>query len=464
MLLNFVISYVIPLVIILTGIFCFIWFKKRKYLTYFLIFILFLLIYSASNLSNIDRPSVFNHYAYLADALNHGRAYVDSTSIVHDVARYKGKIYICHNPLPAVLMMPFVLIYGTQFNDILFTIILGALNCSLVFSMILRLNNVLKKFKFSRQFAFFLTILFGVGTVHWYVAARGTSWHTANITALFFLLLAINEALGKRRYLLMGIFAGLAVTARPSVFWAFPFFVTLGVSDFLLKKKIKEFFLQMTIYVLPYVVLGILTGLWNYIRFGNPLDFGFAYLNHAPNLKEDLKNYGTLNLHFLPINMKIAFLEGFRKIKMFPFFISKPEGMAIEYTSPFFLYFFAPLIYWLLKPLRKSQSPIARTLLKPFNENTPAFPFKADIVIGSIIAAVCTAFSLLLYFNTGWVQFGYRYVLDYIPFLLILVALCMRGRITWLGIVFAIIAFLVNFLGVIVYIHNELNIAFAPLY
>ena len=32
----------------------------------------------------------------------------------------------------------------------------------------------------------------------------------------------------------------------------------------------------------------------------------------------------------------------------------------------------------------------------------------------------------LLYYNTGWVQYGYRFLLDFLPFLLILVALGLR--------------------------------------
>jgi len=449
MLLIFFFSYVIPLLIILTGVFLYIWYRKRQYLTGFLIFLFFVLIYSASNLSNLHTHSAYNHYTYLADALLHGRTYLDNNPLNLDVAVYNDKIYVCHNPLPALMMLPFVLIYGTDFNDILFTIILGAINASLVYSMILRLNAHIKDFRFLPHFALFMTLLFGLGTVHWYVTARGTSWHTANIVTLFYLLLAINEALGKRRYGVVGIFAALAVVTRPSVFWAFPFFVALGVADFLVKKKFKEFFCQMSLYILPYIILGALLGLWNFIRFGNPFDFGFAYLNHAPNLKEDFDRYGAVNFHFLSRNLKIAFFDFYRRIRMFPYFVPRPDGMAIQYTSPFFLYLFAPLIYLLVDKIKKIKT---------------VFPFNAEIVIGSVLATICTAIPLLLYFNTGWVQFGYRYLLDYIPFLLILTAFCMRGKITRFGIVLFTVALLVNLGGVIVYIHNELNIGFAPLF
>jgi hypothetical protein len=48
---------------------------------------------------------------------------------------------------------------------------------------------------------------------------------------------------------------------------------------------------------------------------------------------------------------------------------------------------------------------------------------------------------LLLYFNTGWYQFGYRFVLDFLPFALLLTTLGMRakpGRVEKLLIVLSV--------------------------
>lgn len=338
------------------------------------------------------------------------------------------------------MMLPFVLIYGREFNDIIFTIIVGALNCALVYSMMLRLNNSGKDLKFSHTFAFFVSLLFGFGTVHWYVAVRGTVWHSANIVTVFFLLLAVIEALGKRRYFLMGLFAALAIFARPSVFLAFPFFVALAARDYLFKKQVKEFLIRMGFFAIPYILVGLLMGIWNYARLGNPLDFGFAYMNHAQHLKQNLGTYGTLNLFYLPENLKIAFLNFFRITKIFPYLIPSPDGMAILFTSPFFLYLFAPLIYLVMQKVNNAKIRIN---------------YNGEIVIGSVLAAVFTAIPLLLYFNTGWVQFGYRYLLDYIPFMLILVAYCMRGKITPLAIGLFAVSFIVNLYGMIMYIHFE---------
>ena len=43
--------------------------------------------------------------------------------------------------------------------------------------------------------------------------------------------------------------------------------------------------------------------------------------------------------------------------------------------------------------------------------------------LGSWMAIGLVSIPLITYFNQGWVQFGYRFLLDFIPFLLILTAL-----------------------------------------
>ncbi len=44
------------------------------------------------------------------------------------------------------------------------------------------------------------------------------------------------------------------------------------------------------------------------------------------------------------------------------------------------------------------------------------------------LTVALTAAALLPYFYQGWVQFGYRYLLDVLPYGIILVAVGMEGR------------------------------------
>ena len=46
-------------------------------------------------------------------------------------------------------------------------------------------------------------------------------------------------------------------------------------------------------------------------------------------------------------------------------------------------------------------------------------------------AVLCAAIPGLLYQNTGWAQFGYRFVLDYLPYLVALLAVGGRNLGPW---------------------------------
>ena len=54
---------------------------------------------------------------------------------------------------------------------------------------------------------------------------------------------------------------------------------------------------------------------------------------------------------------------------------------------------------------------------------------------GSVLPSSSIAFLNLMHFSQGWVQFGYRFSNDFVPFALPLVAVGMhrRGGVGWLG-------------------------------
>jgi uncharacterized membrane protein len=62
------------------------------------------------------------------------------------------------------------------------------------------------------------------------------------------------------------------------------------------------------------------------------------------------------------------------------------------------------------------------------------------------LAALLVAIPNLLYYNTGYLQAGYRYALDFLPFLFILIALAWRGSAPLLGKALVILSILTGFL------------------
>jgi hypothetical protein len=92
------------------------------------------LIYFAT--CNESNP--YNQYVRLADALLHGRLYLEAPPNHLELARYFDnglpcqdaavgcKGYVIDPPAPAVLLMPFVAVFGVALNQVLVSIAFGA--------------------------------------------------------------------------------------------------------------------------------------------------------------------------------------------------------------------------------------------------------------------------------------------------------------------------------------------------
>ncbi len=436
---SFTVSYLVPLALASGTAFVLIKAFRKEYITHFYVFLFVLAMYLTSNWTHIANPSAFNHYVLLSDAFLHGRFHLAFDPGFHDVSFYDNRFFISQPPLPAILMLPFVLVYGITFNDIVFTIVLGAVNSAIVYDILVKLSGESKKPIVKKSNALFLTSFFAFGTVAWSIAIQGQVWHTAHIVALFFLLLAIREIFGKKRFFIAGLFASTAIAARPSVFWAFLFFIVIGIKESLDDGDMKRFFIRMGRFVIPYLAWAVLLGLFNYARFGNPLEFGFAYMNHAAYLKERLDAFGTLHPHYFMENLSVAFTSFFTIKNTPPYLIPPPEGMSMFVTSP--------LLIYAVRAFPKGSFTL--TLIK----DARAFFSENHIVIGAILASLCTAIPLLLYFNTGWIQFGYRYILDYLPFLVILLAYGMRGKIGILSTMLLVLSCCMILYGILIYLY-----------
>jgi hypothetical protein len=105
-----------------------------------------------------DSPPGQNHFIYLADAFLHGRLGVTGggTSLA-EIVPYNGSYYVVYPPMPAVLLLPFVALFGTTFDQGLMSILLACLCVAATWFM-------LKKTGIKSNKALWLTALFGFGT------------------------------------------------------------------------------------------------------------------------------------------------------------------------------------------------------------------------------------------------------------------------------------------------------------
>jgi hypothetical protein len=366
----------------------------RTYSRPIVIFILATMAYSLL----ASRTVFFQHSSTpypiaLADAFLHGRLdLVDPPSGGYDLIFYRDHWYVAQQPLPSLLIVPFVAVFGAaHVSDILVDIFLGA--CSVTLCDVV-LGITAPEISLTRRGL--LTIFFALGTVHAWLSILGTNWFLGQISAMPFCWLFIYMV-WKKRPILSGIMLGIVLLGRPSIvpgafIWAIGWWSITG-----LKIQLPKQFVQLAI---PVLIAAVLLGEYNYLRFGNPGDFGYQYLNDAPNIRNRRLAHGSFNPTFLPenlmiltvkppeIHLNLSDLQGFNVNPT-------PEGMGFLWISPVLLY--------------------AIVVFPKTHDEKMQYWWLVTTVLLIMLPS-------LLYHNTGSAQFGYRFILDALPFWMILVA------------------------------------------
>ncbi len=344
------------------------------------------LIFAIYFLTNSTPLQWYKHYVYQSEAFLDMRTDLqDVPSYYQDLVNYEGKQYLASPPMPAVVLLPFVAIWGLDTDQVRISMLLGAINVALVWILLGRLGvNGFKRW--------LLTILFGLGTVHWEVAAHGTTWFFAEIVAVFFLLLSLIEYFGRRRAFLVGLLLGFSVLSRMPVLMGSIFFLVTLSQQGGFPRRPLQFLAGLA---LPLAFLGY----FNYARFGAPLETGYFAHTYAAYFAADIERFGFFDVHYIARHLYTLLLmppEWY--IDTFPYIRPSPEGMSILITTPAVLY----------------------ALRARYSES---------INLWSGLAVLAILIPIVLWFSTGWVQFGYRYSLDFFPFLLILIASGMGNKI-----------------------------------
>ncbi len=393
-----------------------------------------------------------SHFILLADGWLHGHLYVEGTPPQFaDFTNYHGHWYVAFPPLPAILLLPFVAIFHLSYQTIItlfFSIGMGILNIWLMRIVLLRF---VQKQAPETQFVTvaWLLVFFAIGTELLYATMQGNVWYIAHVVATTFVLLYISEMLGKQRAWLAAIFLGLASLSRSTTLFTFPFFLVWTFAQTKLGRPqgdappIHEaasdessygrgvplrapWLLLARQWVIFGSVLAVFLGgmlLYNYARFGSLLDFGYNNMHVDPLVGGGLHKYGQFSIHFLRTNFRFMLLEPPKFLHQFPYVTFNPFGTSIFLTMP-------ALFLAFLGFRRREQRWLAVALLA---------------------ACILPALLLLLYFNTGWYQFGYRFALDFLPFLFLLAALGMKERPTWIAKLLIILSVLIDVWGYVVF-------------
>jgi hypothetical protein len=345
--------------------------------------------------------------------------YIDSANIQSRNQRY----FVSFPPAPAVLMMPFVAVTGYDFNDVVWTIFFAALNVMLIY-MVLRLLAVGGRSGRSLSDNLWLTLLFAFGSAHLWCSVLGEVWFTALVMGVTFTLLYMYFAIDARRPFWAGLCLALGFATRTPLlftsifFFAFVFFPggRWRRSDW------GDAFERLALFCLPCLVIGC-TLLWmNHVRFDSITSFGHTYL--AAGSLQRIQTYGLFNIHFLSKNLSamLTLLPRFQPEP--PYVIVSKHGMSLFLTTPAFFYLFLP-------EARESVE--------------DRFWWR---LLWAVVAV--TAIPALLYQNTGFAQFGYRFAMDYLPYLIVILAVG-RRPLSWLFKTCVVAGWLVNGFGAVTF-------------
>jgi hypothetical protein len=242
---------------------------------------------------------------------------------LHDASYYRGRYYIYFGVAPVLLVfLPFRLLTGQFIDESLASPTFACVGLIVSVWMMSRVRR--RYFPGSSDLAAAGCVL-ALGLVNMMPALlrRSSVWevpitcaYACGMTALF----AIFEALHSRnpgRWLALASAAlGLAVGSRPTYLpGCAAILLPLGYE--LRKRGLggsawRRLALAAT---LPLAAIGVGLALYNYLRFGNPLDFGFRHLMNA----EDVAHEQLMSLRFLWYNLRVYALAPAGWSRFFPF-------------------------------------------------------------------------------------------------------------------------------------------------
>jgi hypothetical protein len=205
------------------------------------------------------------------------------------------------------------------------------------------------------------------------------SWPFAQVVAIHLLFLALHEWLGQKRWLVIGFLLGLTAATRLSAGLNIGLFAAAALMTE--RGARKKALLSLT---LGFVVPIALLALYNFARFDSVLETGYGLQPPGPG---DFPSTSLANV--LPhLNL---FLFGPPALSdKFPFVITQAIGMSVFLLSPWLCY---------LGSLKLDR-----------------------VYFAALVNCLVVLVAVLAWRSTGQFQLGYRFSLDFLPVLIVLIA------------------------------------------
>ena len=356
-------------------------------------------------------------------------------------------------PLPAVILLPFVAVWGLATDDQTVFTVLAAVDVAICWWLLgrLRIGPVAR---------LGTVLFFAFGTVFWYTAQLATTWYQAHIVAVGLAMLAVGLAFradpaaqddepglephgdqdphsvpigpGRARadhplsidgrQFVAGMLFGLAATARLSILVAAPFFMLVGSGGSWWRRSWSAG-LGAAVPVAALLAYNVaVTGHVFHPAYDHLYQLesrAYTSLGYHPDWSAEDPRYLAQNLgimflatpEILPdrvrdtlgtIDRPLCTAAGAERglfARDCPLALPRDIGMSILLTSP---------AYLLLIPALRRYG-------------------RSRLVTGASLAVLLVVLVDLMHFSQGWIQFGYRFSNDAVPFAVPLVALGLQG-------------------------------------
>lgn len=331
------------------------------------------------------RTTPYNNYVLLADAFVHGHVWIHWPGPSIDALLYKGRHYVIEAPLPALLLVPVVAVFGTHASETAVAAVLGGISVGAAWEVVTRLGA-------TPNTRLLLVAFFMVGTDVWWCAMYGDVWFMAHSSAVCFTMLALVELLGRRRGWLVALLGALAAESRFDMVLVLPVYAYLVARE-REPSEARGALAGFAAMLVPFV--GVWVG-YNEVRWGKPYDLGYTTWYHQDELGDP--SGSPFKAKYFTYQMRSFFVQGPRFVHGYPWMRAPNAGIALTWTSP-------ALVLALL-----ARQPRA-------------------LVVAMWCATAVLAGPLFIYYVNGASQLGMRHALDFEPFLLVLMTLGVRERL-----------------------------------
>lgn len=350
------------------------------------------------------RSTPYNNYVLFANAVLHGRLWIDWPGPYIDAVLWNGHRFIVNDPLPGFLMIPFVALFGVAANQTFLAVILCAIAVGAAWELCERLDC-------EPAVTVWLCAFYLIGSDLLWCSMLGDVWFIAQTSAVACMTLALVEMAGRNRMWVVMLFYAGAIASRFTVVMALPAVASIVLAgglrgDGRLRLNwpaIKAPLLQLCAVMIPATLLWCA---YNIVRWGVPWDSGHTVFFHQDAIGS--QSGSPFALSHVPYQLWSFFVQYPDFSNRWPWIRPSFSGVALTWTAPALALAF---LAWRPRPL----------------------------VIALWIAVILAAGPSLLYYVNGFAQYGMRHALDFIPFLFVLMILGVRRKLPLCGV--ALIAY-----------------------